>query len=402
MTKTLKFHKNENEDTLICEYSPLGGVSYIYDILNEKGKYTIKRIFTIKMKHLNALKNSLNSDSVQFIIAEKENKYYVLDNEIFGFKNTFFLYEELKINPKVFLAPRGISVLGKIDSIVIEDVIIGGKDGNISEVEFNRLIEHFPNSYELDKYAEMRISSVIQDYLLQDKNYIIDYEAYLNKKISKTTSPREKSFEKEIFENEFKKYNHIKEKLECMLDNESVYSEKDWQKEIAKILTFVYPNYYDYVYEVTFETNEEGKKRVDFVLLDVNGNVDVAEIKKPHGIPIMSKSTDRNNYYPSKNLMGAIMQIEKYLFHINRTATNSEGKIKKKLTDSSKSDIEVHIRNPRGIIIMGKSTSLSSEQLRDFEIVKRKYKNITDIMTYDDLIDRFDRLLKRFNNQKNL
>lgn len=390
---TLKFYKNE--DTLVCEYKPMGGTKYIPDVLREKGECNIKSIFTIKQKHLDILENSLTDSEVYFIVANKQGGYYVLDNEIFGFKNNFYLHEKMKIGQKTFLSHRNMSVLGKIDSLVIEDVVIGGENAKISEDEFNRLIEQFPNSYELDRYTEMRVSSIIQDYLLQPKNYIISYEKYLNKKENKSSSKKEQFIENQLFENEYQKIKFIKEKLEYMLTYESNYSEKNWQKEIAKILTLVYPNYYTYIEEVEFKTEGEGKKRVDFVLLDVNGYVDVVEIKKPHGIPIMTKNVDRNNYLPSKNLIGAIMQIEKYLFHISSRALESENKIKKKLA-TSLGNIKVHIRNPRGIVIMGKSASLSLEQLQDFEIIKRKYKNIADIMTYDDLIDRLDRLLEKF------
>jgi hypothetical protein len=37
---------------------------------------------------------------------------------------------------------------------------------------------------------------------------------------------------------------------------------------------------------------------------------------------------------------------------------------------------------------MGRENNLSVEQKRDFEVVKRKYKNVMDIMTYDSLINR--------------
>ena len=39
---------------------------------------------------------------------------------------------------------------------------------------------------------------------------------------------------------------------------------------------------------------------------------------------------------------------------------------------------------------MGREANLSDEQRDDFEIVKRKYKNVIDILTYDDLLQRLD------------
>lgn len=39
---------------------------------------------------------------------------------------------------------------------------------------------------------------------------------------------------------------------------------------------------------------------------------------------------------------------------------------------------------------MGRENKLSSDQKKDFEVVKRKYKNIIDIITYDNLIERLE------------
>ena len=39
---------------------------------------------------------------------------------------------------------------------------------------------------------------------------------------------------------------------------------------------------------------------------------------------------------------------------------------------------------------MGRGNNLTPNQKLDFEIVKRKYKNIADILTYDDLINRLE------------
>jgi hypothetical protein len=38
---------------------------------------------------------------------------------------------------------------------------------------------------------------------------------------------------------------------------------------------------------------------------------------------------------------------------------------------------------------MGRTVGLSEEQIQDFEVIKRKYKNVIDIITYDDLISLF-------------
>jgi hypothetical protein len=45
---------------------------------------------------------------------------------------------------------------------------------------------------------------------------------------------------------------------------------------------------------------------------------------------------------------------------------------------------------------MGKEDRLSPNQLADFEVVKRKYRNIVDIVTYDEMIRQLELLISRF------
>lgn len=53
------------------------------------------------------------------------------------------------------------------------------------------------------------------------------------------------------------------------------------------------------------------------------------------------------------------------------------------------------------MVIMGRSVNLSDEQKNDFEIIRRKYANIVDIITYDDLIYRLECLIRKFAQTNN-
>lgn len=55
------------------------------------------------------------------------------------------------------------------------------------------------------------------------------------------------------------------------------------------------------------------------------------------------------------------------------------------------------ITNPKGIIVAGRSSNLSNQQLFDFEIMKRQYANVMDIMSYDDLLARLSRIIEKFS-----
>jgi hypothetical protein len=57
---------------------------------------------------------------------------------------------------------------------------------------------------------------------------------------------------------------------------------------------------------------------------------------------------------------------------------------------------DIKITNPSGIIIMGRENNLSVGQKRDFEVVKRKYNNVIDIITYDNLIQRLETSINQY------
>lgn len=56
--------------------------------------------------------------------------------------------------------------------------------------------------------------------------------------------------------------------------------------------------------------------------------------------------------------------------------------------------MEVKVINPQGILLAGRSNELTEEQKQDFELIKRQYKHVVDIMTYDDLLFRLGNIIK--------
>ena len=94
------------------------------------------------------------------------------------------------------------------------------------------------------------------------------------------------------------------------------------------------------------------------------------------------------------------MQVEKYLFHLNKWGVQGEkaitaAQLKK---GSLPERVSVRITNPKAMIIAGRSNNLSDQQLFDFEIMKRQYANLMDIMSYDDLLARLSRIIEKFSN----
>ena len=75
--------------------------------------------------------------------------------------------------------------------------------------------------------------------------------------------------------------------------------------------------------------------------------------------------------------------------------------LKKKITKDRQSELppnlEIKIANPKGFVILGRTDSnMDVEKKLDLEVIKKKYANIIDILSYDDLCDRLERIIEKF------
>ena len=121
--------------------------------------------------------------------------------------------------------------------------------------------------------------------------------------------------------------------------------------------------------------------------------IDFLEIKRPTA-KLINITPYRNNYSPSRELSGTVQQIEKYIACINRCATDWEKEAPKKIKDSIPTGVEINFINPQGLIIMGDAKAFSISQKRDFELIKRQYKSVSEIISYDDLLTRLDNMIE--------
>lgn len=88
------------------------------------------------------------------------------------------------------------------------------------------------------------------------------------------------------------------------------------------------------------------------------------------------------------------MQAEKYLFHLSKWGVQGEKALNTRYAAKLPAGMEIRISNPKAIIIVGRDqiggATMTRGQLLDFEIIKRKYANMMDIITYDDLLRRLN------------
>ena len=339
------------------------------------------------------MKLNFDEDEFQFVIGKLEDGYYKIDKDVLGLENDFYFFKDLDITLDYFLFPGPISILKKIDNKIKQAIYIGGDKEDIlpSEV-FEKLLKNFPNSYEINLYREAKITAILGDYFAE----VPDYEEKFNNYINKKTAVRKNILRKTFKQSEIAKYRTLLEKLNYMLNNDNNYSENQWQEDILQIILLLFPKYIAVFTEVRFKDIYSSKfRRLDYGLIDFNGNLDLIEIKKPFDKNIVSKIKYRDNHVPNKDLSGAIMQIEKYIYYLNKLGKKGEKKLTKKYKKDLPEGLTIKIVNPIGMIIMGRDKTMEPSELGDFEIIKRKYKNVIDIFTYDDLLRRLEVTIKQ-------
>lgn len=383
---------------VVCEekclniiYSPAINFDVIEKNINDgtwiKGTFWVNKTNIVEINQ--------DDESICFTIAKTKENYYLLDREVFGIKHNISIEKKLNISDKWFITYPKTSVIKKIDELLQDDLCIvadeNGEENYLPSRAFLELIEVFPNSYEVKKYVSSRISYLLSTYVEGVWKNKESYERYLEKKeanLPLSSFPNIKLMGYEMYKKAY-------DELELMLKNSMSYSEKEWQRRIYEIICVLYPKYIARFREIEVGTDGRHMKTPDFMLVDSAGFVDILEIKKPDGIKVVSTTEYRNNYVASRDLEGAIVQIEKYIYILNHEGEARVKKIQDKVRNHLPSNFRLKVVNLQGILLLGRSNNLTDEQLFDFEIIKRQHKNIVDIMTYDDLLKRFRNILNQ-------
>jgi len=307
----------------------------------------------------------------------------------------------VKVSRATFAAERNVSIFGRLSALLDHSnpIVIGGAcPGAIPQDVFEELVKKFPNSGELDRYADARVYTILSDYIDGMKDARGRYNSYLNKK-SKALPSSVKLDLSALEKLEVEKYILIRDLVSDALATKKDLSENEWQKLMLQFLLLLFPKYimvlenipiHDYYSDPAKKT----ERYIDIGLLDANGNLDIIEVKKPFDDKILRHSKYRDNSIPSTELSGSIMQAEKYLFHLSKWGVQGEKALNTRYAAKLPAGMEIRISNPKAIIIVGRDqidgSTMTRSQLLDFEVIKRKYANMMDIITYDDLLRRLN------------
>ena len=230
-----------------------------------------------------------------------------------------------------------------------EPIVIGGDHENaIPVADFETLLQIFPTKTTLEHFANSRISGILKEYL----GTITDAEKKLNDHLKKQKPI--KSFDKlEILkEYEVRKYEFIRDRLIEMLKDSDTYSEGEWQKLMVDFLLLIFPKYVAvlenlHIKDYYTTPDKPSNRYIDLTLIDANGNIDIIEIKKPFTSCLLSTSKYRDNYTPKKELSGTVMQVEKYLFHLNKWGVEGKNRLMPNMPVSSLTGCKSELLIPR-------------------------------------------------------
>lgn len=395
----------KKDDYLLLEYEARNGVGWIENYFASDGECRIQRTFFFKSEDIfrkeeeQDLSDSemLSDSKINFILGKNYGSipYFKIDKRKLNIQFDVYFQITMKICESHFIIDNNISIFRKLNEISKVDLFIGDtENATISISTFHDLVNALPTSHELKLYVESRVSTILRNEIETAIDAKAKYEKYMNTKTSKKGDDLLAIFGL----TELEKYRMILDKLKGMLSNQVEYNEKQWQYEILQIVQLMYPKYIHVFSEVTIRDVYSGKKRrLDYLLVDSNGNVDIIEIKRPFNECILSSAKYRDNFIPMRELSGSVMQIEKYIFWLNKWGRAAEKELLEKYKDDLPNDFELKIINPSAIIIIGREIGFTDEQKSDFEIIKRKYTNVIDVITYDELVKRIEIIISKFS-----
>jgi hypothetical protein len=418
---------DKRRSRVIFEYtSDFRSNAWVLGDLRTSGRVRISRVFRFERNDLIDVDRFLSQDAtrdaeagemeiLRFRFAKTRNGYHRIEGRLLGIRNDVWLQQDaVEFERKTFVAERNINIFGRIAKLKDDDspIVVGDPrkiEGAISAEMFDELLTKFPNSGEMDRYALARVEAVVGEAIQPMRSAREAYERYLDRRVSVVTStPLE---QKVLIEAEIQKYVYLRDLIAQWLTEEEDRSEADWQRMVAKIVLLLFPKYIAVLESVPVsdlysDPSRSTTREIDLCLVDASGALDVIEIKKPSAAAVLGRALYRDNFVPTRELTGAVIQTEKYLFHLSKWGRKGEQKLTETFHADLPDGLSIRIANPKGLIIMGRTPNarniggrMRDHQL-DLEVIKRQYANMVDIVTYDDLLARLDNVIASLQRRK--
>ena len=347
--------------SVILEYEPEFNTGWVRAEFNTHRQVTISRAFLFKKRDLISGPSETEDEEIdepvfRFRLATRKDGYFRIAGRILGTAGDVLIADQgITLERKLFVAERNIGIFRRIAKVKQGDaeIVIGGdREDSIPIDVFRELLDRFPNSGELDRYASARVETIIGEFFDEMKSARDNYEVYLSKRKSSVSDrPLEQGL---LLQAEIDKFVYLRDTISAWLEKAETYSEQDWQRMIIKVILLIFPKYVAVLENVKitdFYSSPDGTKRryIDLCLVDANGNIDLIEIKKPFDNAVLSKSRYRDNSLPARELSGSIMQAEKYIFHLSKWGVAGERAMSKRYEGELPTGMSIRITNPKSL-----------------------------------------------------
>ena len=392
---------------MVLEYKPESwDARWVRNKLRTEGRVRIAKVFHFERADLlGELPSDDDFENIdgfvyRFRFGSRRAGFRVIEGRRLGIAHNVRIVDALPLERRLFVAHRDMSIFRGLSAVMPAggEIVIGSaEDDSIPIQEFERLLTKFPTTTELDRYARARVADVVGQYVDGMADARRHYEEYMSR--HKAIGVTDSLDTEELLEAELAKYQLIRDTLRGWLAASEVRVERDWQQLLMKFLLLIFPKYVAILENVqiadVYSTPGRSRRRfIDIALVDAAGNLDVIEIKRPRG-SLLAGGDYRENAFPSRELSGTIMQAEKYLFHLSKWGLNGERTLTERYAAKLPPGMSIRVTNPKAIVIVGRDPTADvwGEQAVDLEVVRRKYANVMDIMSYDDLLRRLDNVI---------
>ena len=190
--------------SVVLEYEPqFADASWVLNQMKTYHKVTLSRAFTFNESDLISGRAETEIEEtgtpvVRFRFATRTGRYFRIAGRILGISNDVLIADQgITLERKLFVAERNVGIFRRVAKVKQDDadiVIGGGREGSIPIETFRELLDRFPNSGELDRYASARVETIIGEFFDGMKSARDNYEIYLSKRKS---SVSEKPLEQE-------------------------------------------------------------------------------------------------------------------------------------------------------------------------------------------------------------
>lgn len=393
--------EDRGAQVMLTYESDWGPVTWVDDKLRSEGEATLSRTFSVRPADLFPAEEDDDEDARTFAIGSIDEEYRSVRADVLGLKHDLRISKSIRLTRDLFVAQRDISIFRRIDELVDKPIVIGGSHPSaIPEDEFRRLLHTFPTTTEMKLYAWTRITRVLREYLetmTDAEQRLADYMERRARSMPRTWDQPGRRIPA-ANELELAKFEFVRDRLAEMLSDAEAYSEAEWQAAVADLFLLIFPQYVAVLHNVLVKerySNPGGStsRFIDLLLVAANGMIDVLEIKKPFERGLVSKGRYRDNHVPVRELTGSIIQAEKYLFYLSKAGREGEIAITDRHRGDLPSGIEISISNPKAYILAGRDSNLSAKERFDLEFARRAYSNVTDIISYDDLLRRVENVI---------